>query len=265
MTQFIKPDLTKERGFILRDSFYAEAKKFPFHYDRYSRISIILSGGLREVVHDREEFGTAMSIVVKPCDAKHLNEFSPQGARILSIEWDADQTPDLLAIPSLANWQWRHGTAHAAAATQFLTQLYNAKKCSEIEAGIIDLIANLQVGKNSHFKTPPQWLQGIAERLCDEHAEPPQVQQLAAEAGVHPVYLARIFRQFYGCSIKDYLHQFRVRQAVHALASTDTPLVHVALDQGFADQSHLNRLFKREMGLSPGQFRKLAQVSFVQD
>src|SRR5262249_7556294 len=42
-----------------------------------------------------------------------------------------------------------------------------------------------------------------------------------------------------------------VREAADLLASTDTSLIPVALEAGFADQSHLSRVFKAEMGLTP--------------
>jgi AraC family transcriptional regulator len=77
--------------------------------------------------------------------------------------------------------------------------------------------------------------------------------------GVHRVHLARRFRQHFGCSTTEYLRHLRVRAAAAALASTETPLATVALDAGFADQSHLCRTFKGETGLTPGAFRALTR------
>lgn len=267
MRQLIKCDLTKDLGILIGDRFYTGQEKFPFHYDRHSRISIVISGVVREVVHQHESFGKAMSIVVKPSDARHSNEFHPKGARIISIGWNPNSSPDFLNITHLENYKWYHDTSQAAAAAQLLQELHQSNNAIELQSNIINFIANLDtIYHNSHHKNPPQWLQHIAERLEDECAKQLFVQDLAKEVGVHPVYLARIFRRFYACSIKDFLQKSRVRQAIHHLASTEEALAHIAFDAGFADQSHLNRLFKREMDISPGQFRKLTQkVSFVQD
>jgi AraC family transcriptional regulator len=82
---------------------------------------------------------------------------------------------------------------------------------------------------------------------------------LAADLGMDPTYLARAFRQQMGCTMSQYRRRLWVRQAAHLLASTDTPLSHVALSSGFADQSHFCRVFKAEMGLTPQSYRLLAR------
>jgi len=258
--QVLSPELS------VQETHYEPLMKAPYHCDRKSRISIILSGGVREIVGNREEAGTPMSIVIKPADARHRNEFSPQGARIVSVCWDANRTPDILSVAGFTEWRWLHGTSPASAGIRFLMQLKNAENQSQLEESIIELMADFTNAGMANHQTPPLWLERIAERLRDEYNRALRVQDLAAAAAVHPVYLARAFRKYYGCSVKEYLHQIRVRRAVQSIAGTHTELAHVAYDEGFADQSHLNRIFKKMLGISPGKFRKLTEeVSFVQE
>jgi AraC family transcriptional regulator len=40
------------------------------------------------------------------------------------------------------------------------------------------------------------------------------------------------------------------------IRSADVPLVDIALDAGFASQSHLTRLFREVVGVTPGEIRK---------
>jgi len=58
--------------------------------------------------------------------------------------------------------------------------------------------------------------------------------------------------------MSEYRRRVRVREAADLLASTDAPLTHVALAAGFADPSHLCRVFKAETGLTPHAYRLLA-------
>jgi AraC family transcriptional regulator len=74
--------------------------------------------------------------------------------------------------------------------------------------------------------------------------------------GVHPVTLARGFRRAYGCSVGAYLRRLRVARAAQRLAETDDALAEIALEAGFADQSHFSNLFRRETGVSPSAFRR---------
>lgn len=49
----------------------------------------------------------------------------------------------------------------------------------------------------------------------------------------------------------------RVEHAARRIAGSDDPLVEIALETGFADQSHLSRVFKLHTGMLPGEFRSL--------
>jgi AraC-like DNA-binding protein len=69
------------------------------------------------------------------------------------------------------------------------------------------------------------------------------------------VHFAAVFRRHYGCSVGEYLRRRRVHRARQRLAETDLPLAEIATEAGFADQSHLTRMFKRFVGLTPGQYR----------
>ena len=112
----------------------------------------------------------------------------------------------------------------------------------------------------------PSWLKGVEEKLKDGFHRPIQTKTLAAMVEVHPVYLARIFRRHYGCSIKTYLQNLRLEKALQDLSDGKKSIVDIALDAGFSDQSHLNRSLKKSINISPGIFRKwAAEVSFVQD
>jgi AraC-like DNA-binding protein len=73
---------------------------------------------------------------------------------------------------------------------------------------------------------------------------------------LHPVYLARSFRERYGVSIGEYLRRVRLDWAAAQLAATETSLAVLAADAGFADQSHFTRAFKRHAGLTPARYRR---------
>jgi AraC-like DNA-binding protein len=55
-------------------------------------------------------------------------------------------------------------------------------------------------------------------------------------------------------------HQFilrhRIEKAQYLLRATNAPLAYVALESGFAGQSHLTRTFKRRLGITPKAYRQ---------
>ena len=101
------------------------------------------------------------------------------------------------------------------------------------------------------------WLERVEQRLADDWRTAPTVGELAAEANVHPAYLARAFRKAFGASVGEYLRRKRVEWAVAALATTDMALAEIAHRAGFFDQSHFTRVFLRYTGHRPGAYRRL--------
>jgi len=104
----------------------------------------------------------------------------------------------------------------------------------------------------------PRWLRRVSELLRERCTATWNLADVAAEAGVHPVYLAGSFRRHFGCTVGEYVRRQRILLACRQLAGTCNPLAEIAVQTGFADQSHFNRVFKRQIGLTPAAYRRLS-------
>src|SRR6218665_779722 len=82
--------------------------------------------------------------------------------------------------------------------------------------------------------------------------EPLRLELLAELCGLSLWRFARVFRERVGTSPARYVNQRRIEQA-QALLNQGLPAARVATEVGFYDQSHLNRRFKRQCGMTPGQ------------
>ena len=78
---------------------------------------------------------------------------------------------------------------------------------------------------------------------------------LAASVALSRFHFARMFRQSMGASPHEFVLQQRLERARLMLSRTSAPLPDVAASCGFADQSHMNRVFRKRVGQTPGQFR----------
>jgi len=238
------------------DFTYLPNSSFPPHHDINPRISIVLNGKLKEKAGQQEVFAEASSVVIKPGDVCHTNEFGPRGARILSIVLrpelvNACDDPDFLR-----QWRWLHARQMAAPVTRYLKRL---KISDDPMSETLDFIGALSDNREDKKATPPTWLKKVIERIHDEPARNHSVRELAEGAGVHPVYLARVFRKYWNCGVKEYIHRIRLQHIINALSDTGQPLVDVSYQTGYADQSHMSRFFKEATGVSPGVYRRLIQ------
>jgi AraC-like DNA-binding protein len=92
------------------------------------------------------------------------------------------------------------------------------------------------------------------ELLQAQLAAPPSLEALAAAVNLSPFHFARVFRRATGMPPHTWLMQQRIARARALLQSGCLPL-EVAMQLGFADQSHLSRQFKQVYGVGPGAYR----------
>lgn len=79
--------------------------------------------------------------------------------------------------------------------------------------------------------------------------------ELAHEARLSPYHYLRTFERVTGVTPHQFILRMRLREAAARLATDRPRVLAVALDAGFNDLSHFNRMFRREFGLSPREFR----------
>ena len=99
-------------------------------------------------------------------------------------------------------------------------------------------------------------IEHVKSIIRHHYAESLNVESLASEVDLNERYLISLFRHATGVPP----HQFQIAVRVdHArrLLPSETPLSSIAASSGFADQSHLNRHFKRQYGFTPGAFRRM--------
>ncbi len=104
--------------------------------------------------------------------------------------------------------------------------------------------------------TPGSSVVTVARAYLDEYAfQNPSLEHLASISGVSAFQLLRAFKRELGLPPHAYLVQRRLEKARGLLRSGTSP-ISAAFDSGFSDQAHLNRLFKRAYGITPGVFAK---------
>lgn len=78
---------------------------------------------------------------------------------------------------------------------------------------------------------------------------------LASEAGLSEFHFSRAFKSSTGFSPSRFLIRMRMDQAQRLLRETDRSIVEVSLDVGYSSPSHFAQLFRREVGVSPREYR----------
>lgn len=87
------------------------------------------------------------------------------------------------------------------------------------------------------------------------------VKTIAAHLKCHPDFLSRRFKEFTGTSLSEHIRRVRVEYARNLLRNPNILIVEVAELAGFSDRIHFSKVFRKEMGMSPGQFQKQFRVA----
>lgn len=94
--------------------------------------------------------------------------------------------------------------------------------------------------------------------IADHLTEPAlSTARIADALAFNADYLGRAFRDAFGETLTDYIHRLRIDRARMLFRSTDLSVERVVAEVGFGDGRYFRRVFKRRVGLTPGQFRRL--------
>ncbi|HET6804118.1 MAG TPA: AraC family transcriptional regulator [Frateuria sp.] len=101
------------------------------------------------------------------------------------------------------------------------------------------------------------WQERRAKELMRAHlADGIALTDLAAACALSPSAFVHAFKRSTGFSPHQWLIQRRVELATERMADAAACLADIALECGFADQSHFTRAFMARMGVSPGTWRR---------
>jgi AraC family transcriptional regulator len=221
------------------------------HSHERGSVSIVLGGAVEEQVGADEARARIGDVVVKPPGVVHRNRFGPAGAMLLSI---ADIPAPLFQD---RGWRWFEGLGLARRAARAAAAMRDADPDGAAEDIAWDVLEEAgAVTPAASAGAAPSWLSKLRDQVASETGRP-SVTGLARAAGVHPVYLTRLFRKAYGRSISGFVRKLRAERAADLLAQTDLAVSAIAAQLGFADQSHLCRTFRAEIGLAPSAYRAL--------
>ena len=101
----------------------------------------------------------------------------------------------------------------------------------------------------------------ITRFIAQHYREPLSVQAIAANAGLHPKYLMRVFKKLCGVSVWEYLTRLRVSHAQRLLITTDMKVLDVAMESGFSSVAPFYAAFAaHSRGIKPLAYRRQHQL-----
>ena len=113
--------------------------------------------------------------------------------------------------------------------------------------------------QNTQVEMPPpeMYLMKALDFIDIYYQDNITVEDVADGVGLNRKSLYTIFKQLTGFSTKDYLIYYRMRRASDLLESTTLPIETIAVSVGYRDQFHFSKEFKKNVGYSPSEYRRV--------
>ena len=100
----------------------------------------------------------------------------------------------------------------------------------------------------------------MAKQYIQEHyADAITLEEVAESAGFSSSYFSTFFKKEAGSGFNQYLTKVRMDHTKNLLRSTDHPVAEICRMVGYSDLKHFSRIFHKETGMTPGEYRKIYQ------
>lgn len=161
------------------------------------------------------------------------------------------------------------GSLHSYTLEMLILDVHNAmmhatdyESMSRYIESLIDWLFSLREDDNEDLRDNERIMNKIEKYLLEHFPEPIDHQLLSERFGLVPSYLSKIFSKYKGISPSKYIVKLRVDAAKELLLEHPELMTkNVGEVVGYSDPSYFSRIFKRETGLYPSDFRKLNGVN----
>lgn len=202
-------------------------------------VLVVFPNQVHSYENSRDVLGYLMILPVKNCLAIYsvlLTRQAPDTARIPKGTWEHT---GLLQLVELA---CRDKETASTAVMQGYMQVIFGK--------LLPLLTlhTAEQGSGDALRT-------VVEYIGKHYREPLKRCQIAKAVGYHESYISHLFSGVLNTTVPEYINSLRVYDAAQQLLQTDAPVTQIAAELGFGSIRNFNRVFQKEMGMSPSAYR----------
>jgi AraC-like DNA-binding protein len=251
-------------GVVFREREYPAEAVLDRHVHAHTTLILVLRGAIQEACDRGPVFlRQPGELHILPAGIRHSTRIGPSGARAFLVglydDW-LDQVSErrrAVAAPACNS----RGTRPAMLGHRMYHEFLAGDGAAglSLEGLLLETLGTIMRDRAGRRPGPaPRWLARARDRLAAEFARPPDIADLASDAGVSIGYFYRAFHTHFRCTPGQCVRQARVEFARRALLTTSRSIAGIANEAGFGDQAHLTRCFRDLVGLTPGAYRRQA-------
>lgn len=135
--------------------------------------------------------------------------------------------------------------------------LTNKLPVRDRDGGVIGVMGTVRnYATQAKIIQPFVQIEAAVDFIRDHFREHLSIRDLAGRVGLSPRQFDRKFQEAFKISPQQFIIKTRILAGCEALAQLDQPIADIASELGFCDQSSFTRHFRKQMGMTPLQYRK---------
>jgi AraC family transcriptional regulator len=247
-------------GLVLSQLVHQNSRKLPMHGHRTAYFELILDGYYDEGTRTRRFLFSPFTAAFSPSGMEHDGAILSAGARFFAIELENPAWLDPFASSPLM--RQTVAELHGGPLLWLTLRLYREYLEGENFAALtteslVWEMLGAAAGLHEDKHGLPLWWSRVRDLIHTRFREPISLPEVATEAGVHPVHVARVCRRVMGKTLGEWTQMLRVQFACQLLTQHDLNISTIAAEAGFSDQSHLTRMMRRYAHTTPARLRKV--------
>jgi AraC family transcriptional regulator len=247
--------------FILSETWHHAKSVLLKHSHSNPYFCFVLQGTYTELYGKKELTCNPSTLTFRSADEEHEDRFHDKDGRVFVVEipprWTEKLRENSLKLNSSNKFQ---NNLLFSLITKLNREFHYIDSASHlaIEGLTIEIIAEAARSSVSTVeRREPDWLNRAVELLHSSFFDNLTLENIGLQVGVHPVHLATVFRQKFNCTVGEYTRRLKIEYACRQISSGELPLSEIALNAGFGDQSHFSKVFKRHIGMTPNEYKKI--------
>ena len=142
--------------------------------------------------------------------------------------------------------------------TDVYATLSSRNRIEEKKAYIIQIFSSVSEAANDRKRSQHAYVfEKIRSFIEENYSQEISLDRVAQVVNLSTPYLSFIFKEVSGKNFVDYVNEFRVEKAKQLLISTPLKISDVSEAVGYSNANVFSKVFKKYVGVSPGQFRKI--------
>jgi AraC family transcriptional regulator len=253
-------------GISLYEQQYQPLTSSPLHYHQKEHFCFALKGTFHEITQKDDLVISEGQLLIYPKNREHKTVIRENSRSCLFLEFDN------LWLEKLMDAKIRFDD-FLVIDNQHISHLFlrifsefrepgNASNLL-LEGLVLEAAVELSRRDLGEKKLVPFQVKKIRNLLQESYSEKWTLDNLATQLNFHPVYLNKLFKQYFGKTIDLYLEDLRIERVCDKLKNSNDPITNIAFECGFNDASHLCKVFAKRKGIRLMEYKVLMKENLV--